>query len=185
MCGDFNAPHQEHNCTYNTENGDKITETIETGTFKLLNNVYHTYQSNQEECRNMLDQHFADQLVFKFFDTFYVSDDFGSDHSSTITTLNIVTQSRIDLKTKISFKKFKQLVRQENGNSMLYPPVYLKSKELNHLNEVLVQIIQSTLQKSYILQKRFPFGYESAKLIRRKKKKRRELNKRRTVQIPE
>ena len=26
--GDFNAPHQELNCTYNTENGDKISETI-------------------------------------------------------------------------------------------------------------------------------------------------------------
>ena len=53
----------------------------------------------------MLDLHFADQSIFKFFDTFYVSDDFGSDHSSTITTLNIVTQSKFELKAKINFKK--------------------------------------------------------------------------------
>ena len=33
--GDFNAPYQELNCTYNTENGDKIIETIETGTFNF------------------------------------------------------------------------------------------------------------------------------------------------------
>ena len=41
-CGDFNAPHQELNCTYNTENGDKIIEAIESGTFKRLINGYHT-----------------------------------------------------------------------------------------------------------------------------------------------
>ena len=35
----------------------------------------------------------------------------------------------------------------------LYPKVYLKAEELNNLNEVLVQVIQFSLQKSYILQK--------------------------------
>ena len=70
ICGDFNAPHKELNCTYNTEDCDKIIEIIKTGTFKLLNNGYNTYQSYQGECRNMLDLHFADQSVFKFFDTF-------------------------------------------------------------------------------------------------------------------
>ena len=60
---------------------------------------------------------------------------------------------------------------------MLYPPVYPKVEELNHINEVLEQIIQSSLQKSYILQKKFPFGYETTKLIREKKKKWRELKR--------
>ena len=128
ICGDFNAPDQELNCTYNTENGDKTIETIETGTFKLLNNVYHTYQSYQGECRNMLDLHFADQSVCYFFDTFYNSDGFGSDHRSTITTLNIVPQSKFDLKAKINFKT---LVKQEYENSVLYRPVYPKAEELN------------------------------------------------------
>ena len=113
ICGDLDAPHQELNCTYKTENGEKIIETIETGKFKLLNNCYHTYQSYQGECRNMFDLHFADQPVFKVFDTFDVSDDSGSDHSSTITTLNIMTQSKFDLKAKNNFKKFNQIVKQE------------------------------------------------------------------------
>ena len=99
ICEDFNAPDQELNCTYNTENGDKIIETIETGTYKLLSNGYHKYQSYQ--CRNILDLLFANQSVFKFFDTFYVFDEFGSDHSSTITTLNIVTQNKFDLKSQL------------------------------------------------------------------------------------
>ena len=145
ICGDFNAPHQELSCTYNIENGDKIIETIEIGKFKILNNGYHTYQSYQGECRNMLDLHFADRSVFKSFDTFYVSDDFGSDHSSTITTLNIMTQSKFDLKAKINFKKFNQIVRQEYKNSVLYPPVYPKAVELDQLNELLVKIIQFSL----------------------------------------
>ena len=171
ICGDFNAPHQVLNCTYNTENGDKIIETIETGKFKLLNNGYHTYQSYQGESRNMLDQHFADQSVFQSFDIIYVSDDFGSDHTSTITTLNVMTQRKFDLKAKINFKKFTQIVRQEYENSVLYPPVYPKAQELNQLNELLVQIIQFSLQKLYIPQKRFPFEHETTKLIREKKKK--------------
>ena len=135
----------------------------------------------------MLDLHFADQSVFKLFDTFYVSDDFGSDHSSNITTLNIVTQSEFDLKTKINSKKFNQIVRQEYENSVLYPPVYPKA-ELNQLNELLVQIIQFSLQKSYILQKDFPLEMKLLNLSgkrRKKENKRAEKNKRRTVQIPE
>ena len=167
----------ELNCTCNTENEDKIIETIETGTFKLLNNGYDTYQSNQGECRNMLDLHFADQLVFKFFERFYVSNDVGSDHSSTITTLNIVSQSRFDLNAKINFKKFNQIVRQEYENSVLYSPVYPKAEGLNQLNEILVQIIHISLQNFYILQEIFPFGYKTSKLIRKKTKKRRELKR--------
>ena len=177
ICGDFNAPHQELNCTYNTENGNKEIETIENGTFKLLNNGYHTYQSYQWGCRNMLDLYFADQLVFKVFDTFYVSDYFGSDHSSTIITLYIATQSRFDLKSEINFKKINQIVWQEYENSVLYPPVYPKAEELNHLIEVLVQIVHFSLQKFYIQQMRFPFGHESTKLIHEKKKKKREVKR--------
>ena len=125
----------------------------------------------------MFDLHFADQSVFKFFDTLYVYDDFGSDYRSTITTLNIMTQSKLDLKAKINFKKFNQIVRQEYENPVLYPPVYPKAEELNHVRELLVKIIQFSLQKSYIQQKRFPFGHETTKLIREKKKKQRELKR--------
>ena len=48
-----------------------------------------------------------------FFDKFYVSDNFGSDHSSTITTLNIVPQSKFDLKAKINFQKFNKIVKKK------------------------------------------------------------------------
>ena len=118
----------------------------------------------------MLDLHFTDQRFFKFFNTIFVSDDFGSDHSSTIATFNIVIQNRFDFKEKNYFKKFNQVFRQEYENSVLYPPVYPKA-ELNQFNEVLVHIMKSQVQKSYILQKRFPFGHDTTELIREKKKK--------------
>ena len=92
----------------------------------------------------MLDLHFADQSDFKFLDTFYVSDDFGSDHSSTITTMNIMTQSKFDLKAKINLKKFYQIVRQEYKKSVLYPPVYPKAEELNQLESILIDIQKKT-----------------------------------------
>ena len=60
---------------------------------------------------------------------------------------------------------------------MLYPPVYPITEELNRLNEVIVHIIQFSLEKSYILQAILPFGYETTELIREKKKKRRELKR--------
>ena len=70
---------------------------------------------------------------------------------------------------------------------MFYPQVYTKAEELNQFNEVFVQITQSSPEKSYILQKRFPFRHETTKIIHEKKKKEKRAakNKRRKVGIPE
>ena len=88
-----------------------------------------------------------------------------------------MAQSKFDLKAKFNFKKFNQTVRQDYKNSVLYLPVYPKTEELNPLNELPVQIIQFSLQKLYVEQKIFPLGHETTKLIREKKKKRRELKR--------
>ena len=45
VCGDINAPHHELNCSYDSENGEKLLNIFDGGNFKLLNNGYHTYQS--------------------------------------------------------------------------------------------------------------------------------------------
>ena len=70
ICGDFNASHQNLSCTYNIENCEKLLKTIKTGTSKLLNNGFYTYQSHQRERQYMFDLHFTDQTVFNFFDIF-------------------------------------------------------------------------------------------------------------------
>ena len=89
VCGDFNAPHHELNCSYDSENGEKLLNFIDEGTFKLLNNGYHTYQSFDGKCKNMLDLLFCDNSHFAHFNDFQVSEDLGSYRNVTITTLNL------------------------------------------------------------------------------------------------
>ena len=60
LCGDFNSPHQELFCSYDSDNGEKLLNLIEKGHFNLLNNGYYTYQSVDGKSRNMLDLHFSD-----------------------------------------------------------------------------------------------------------------------------
>ena len=82
LCGDFNAPHPELNCSYDSENGEKIPKVIDEGTFKLLKTdiTHHTYQSSDGKCKNMLDLHFCDNSLLTNFKDFQVSEDLGSDH---------------------------------------------------------------------------------------------------------
>ena len=100
----FNSFHQELKCTYNTKNGEKLLEMIDEGNFKLLNNDYPTYQSNQHKSQSMLDLHFCSLSVLKHFDIFQVLENFGSDHSATLTSLKLKLQVEFDLKAKVDFK---------------------------------------------------------------------------------
>ena len=101
--GDFNSPHQELNCTYNTENSEKLLEKIDDRNFKLLNNGYPTFQSNQHKSQSVLDLHFCSLSVVKYFDNFQVLEDFGSDHSATLTSLKLKNQTEFELKAKVNF----------------------------------------------------------------------------------
>ena len=67
VCGDFNSPHQDLNCSYDSENSEKLLNLIEKGHFKLLSNGHYTYQLVVGKSRNMLDLHFCDCTVFKIF----------------------------------------------------------------------------------------------------------------------
>ena len=108
MCGDFNAPHHELNRSYNSEDGDKLLNIIDQGTFKLLNKGYHTYQSLDGKCKNMLDLLFCDNSLFAHFNGLQVSEDLGSDHEVTITTMNLRKGEIFQLKSKINYKKFRE-----------------------------------------------------------------------------
>ena len=121
ICGDFNAPHHELNCSYDSENGEKILYIIDEGTFKLLNNGYHTYQSFDGKCKNMLDLHFCDNSLFAHFNNFQVSEDLGSDHKVTITTLNLRKSEVFQLKSKINYRKFREHARKLHRSSNLWP----------------------------------------------------------------
>ena len=108
VCGDFNSTHRELNSSYDCENGEKLLNLIEKGHFKLLNNGHYTYQSVDGKSRNMLDLHLCDSTVFTNFNNFEVSEDIGSDHRTTITTLNLKISKMFELKSNIDLRILKK-----------------------------------------------------------------------------
>ena len=89
LCGDFNAPHVELNCSYDSENGEKPLNFINEGTFKLLNSGYYSYQSFDGKYTNMLNLHFVGNSLFMHFNDFQVSEDLGIDHKVTFNTMDL------------------------------------------------------------------------------------------------
>ena len=175
VCGDFNSPHQELNCSYDSENGETLLNLIDNGRFKLLNNGHHTYQSLDGKSKNMLDLHFCDSTVFTSFSNFEVSEDLGSDHRTTITTLNLKINKIFELKSEIDFRQFRENARKSYRSSDLWPAQYSGKDELNEFSRNLVEIIHKLLEDSYVNKNKLPYSIETQKLIKRKRKKRREL----------
>ena len=150
ICGDFNSPHQELNCTFNTENCKKLLEMIDEGNFKLLNNGYPTYQSIQHKSQSMLDLHFCILSVLKHFDNFQVLEDFGSDHSATLTSLKLILQVDFDLKAKVHFKKFRKHAKVNYKNFCLYPPKYPNKDNRNETSHKIIKLIHKSIDQSYL-----------------------------------
>ena len=137
ICGDFNSPHQELNCTYNTKTAKKL-EMVDDGNFKLLNNGYPTYQSNQHQSKSMLELHFCSLSLFKYFDNFQVLEAFGSDHSATLTSLKPKIQTEFDLQAKVTFQNFRKHAKDNYKHSCLYPSNYPDKDNLNEINLNLI-----------------------------------------------
>ena len=174
ICGDFNSPHQELNFPYNTKNGEKLLEIIDDGNFKLLNNGYSTFQSNRHKSQSMLDFHFCSLSVFKFFDNFQVLEDFGSDHSATLTSLKLKIQTEFELKAKVNFEKFRKQAKDKYKNSCFYPPNYPNKYNLNEINHSLIDLIHKSIEQSYV-NTSHQISPEIINLIKQKKKIRRQL----------
>ena len=120
VCGHFNAPLHELNCSYDSESGEKLLNIFDEGTFKLLNNGYHTYQSFDGRCKNKLDVHFCDISLFAHFNDFQVSEGLGSDHKVKLTTLNMRKGEVSQLKSKINYRNFREHARKLHRSSNLY-----------------------------------------------------------------
>ena len=119
VCDDFNSPHQELNCSYDSENGEKLMNLIYNSHFKLLNNGHHTYQSFDGKSKNKLDLHFCDSTIFTNFSNFEVSEDLESDHRTTITTFNLKINNLFELKSEIDFSQFRENARKSYRSSDL------------------------------------------------------------------
>ena len=175
MCRDFNSPHQELNCTYNNESSEKLPEIIDDGNFKLLNNGYPTFQSNQHKSQSKLDLHFCSLSVFNNFDNFQVLEDFGSDHSATLTSLKLKIQTEFELKARVNSQKFSKHAKNNYKNFCLYPPKYPNKYNLNEINHSLIDLNHKSIEQSYVNNTSHQTSPEIINLIKKKKKIRRQL----------
>ena len=123
----------------------------------------------------MLDVHFCDSTVFRNFSNFEVSEDLGSDHRTTNTTFNLKVSKKFELKSEINFRHFRENARKSYRSSDLWPAQYPGKDELNKFSSNLVEIIHKSFEDSYVNKNKLPYSIETQKLIKLKRKKRREL----------
>ena len=136
-------------------------EIIDEENFKLLNNGYPKYQSNQHKSQSMLDLHFCSLSVLKDFDNFQVLEDFGSDHSATLTSLKLKLQVEFDLKAKVDFKKFRKHAKVNYKNYCLYPPKYPNEDNLNETSHNIIELIHKSIDQSYVNKTNLQFSPEN------------------------
>ena len=123
----------------------------------------------------MLDLHFCSLSVFKYFDNFQVLEDFGSDHSATLTSLKLKIQTEFQLKTKVNFQKFRKHAKDNYKNSYLYPPKNQNKYNLNERNYSLIDLIHKSIEQSYVNNTSHQISPEIINRIKQKKKIRRQL----------
>ena len=76
--GDFNSPHANLRCSYNTDNGEKLCDLINSDKIILLNNGQHTFLHASTKTENMLDLHFTDSNeILSLFSAFYTDENLG------------------------------------------------------------------------------------------------------------
>ena len=174
ILGDFNSPHEDLNCNYNSENGQKMVNFIESQQhFRLLNNGYGTNTHN-----NMIDLHFCDESLHKYFSDFEVLDDYGSDHKVTVSKLCLNPQLNFFISGRIDFNKFRINCTKHYRNSKLYPPEIPKLWQIDDQSTEIVKIIQNSIKEAEESKKIFTNSIDQniRELIRRRKKLRRQTN---------
>ena len=120
----------------------------------------------------MLDLHFCSLSVFKYFDNFQVLEDFGSDHSATLTSLKLKIQTEFELKANVNFRKH---AKDNYINSCLPPPMYPNKYNLNEINHSLIDLIHKLIEQSYVKNTSHQISPEIISLIKQKKEIRRQL----------
>ena len=82
-----------------------------------------------------------------------------------------------DLKAKVDFKKFKKHANVNYKNSCLYPPKYPNKDNLNETSHNIIELIHKSIDQSYVNKTNLQTSPEIIKLIKQKKKMRRQLKR--------
>ena len=117
----------------------------------------------------MLNLHFCSLSVLKHFDNFQVLEDFGCDHSATLTSLKLNLQVKFDLKAIVDFKKFRKHAKINYKNSCLYPPKYPNKDNLNETSHNIIELTHKSIDQSYVNKINLQISPEIIKLIQQKK----------------
>ena len=121
--------------------------------------------------------YFCSLSVLRQFDNFQVLEDFDSDHSTTLTSLKLKLQVEFNLKAKIDFKELRKHAKVNYKNSCLYPPKYPNKDNLNETSHNIVEVIHTSIDQSYVNKTNIQINSEIIKLIKQKKKIRRQLKR--------
>ena len=81
-----------------------------------------------------------------------------------------------ELKSKIDLRIFKENTRKSYRSSILcWPAQYPGKDHLNQFSSSLVELIHKSLEYSYVIKNKFTYSIETRKLIKLKRRKRRQL----------
>ena len=80
-----------------------------------------------------------------------------------------------ELKSKIDLRIFKENTRKSYRSSILWPAQYPGKDDLNQFSSNLVVLIHKSLKDSYVIKNKLPYNFETRKLIKLKRRKRRQL----------
>ena len=80
-----------------------------------------------------------------------------------------------ELNSKIDLRIFKENTRKSYRSSIPWPAQYPGKDDLNHFSSGLVELIHKSLEDSYVIKSKFTYSIETRKLIKLKRKKRRQL----------
>ena len=80
-----------------------------------------------------------------------------------------------EMKSEIGFRQLRENARKSYRSSDLWPAQYPGKDQLNEFSNNLVEIKHKSLEDSYVNKNKLPYSIETQKLIKLKRKKRREL----------
>ena len=80
-----------------------------------------------------------------------------------------------ELKSKIDLRIFKENTRKSYRSLILWPAQYPGKDDLNQFSSSLVELIHKSFEDSYVIKSKFPHSIEKRKLIKLKRRKRRQL----------
>ena len=107
---------------------------------------------------------------------FKVSKDLGNHHRITITTINLRKGLFLELRVKINYRKFKEKSQKSHRSSDLWPAQYPKLEVLNEFSSTFFELIHNSSEEPCVNKKKeFIYNFETQKLIKRKRRRRRNL----------